>query len=73
MLRSPLLDDGEYSLWLEHVREKRSGEPGLFWLMWYRNGIPEIPGSSVFHERDIGELAKDLIDALWQVQHPARG
>ncbi|MHB1959443.1 MAG: hypothetical protein ACYCO5_10480 [Acidobacteriaceae bacterium] len=64
VLSDPLLMDGQYSLWLEHVMNKENGDRDLFWLIWYKDGIPEITGSGVFHREDIKRLAQGLIEAL---------
>lgn len=55
-LREPLAESGDSTLWLEHVIDKRSPNPdrgALFWLMWYRNGIPTIPMSGVLTADDL--------------------
>ena len=43
---------------------KENGDRDLFWLIWYKDGIPEITGSGVFHREDIKRLAQGLIEAL---------
>jgi len=53
-----------YSLWLEHVIEKRSRDGGLYWLMWYENGIPTIPMSGVFRKEDIANMARLLTSLI---------
>jgi hypothetical protein len=48
-----LINNGGYSLWLEHVEDHLHGGD-IFWLMWYdQNGAPTIPASGVF---DLAEL-----------------
>ncbi len=50
---APLVNTGQYSLWLEYVQDHKYGGD-CFWLMWYDgNGRPTIPASGVF---DAGQL-----------------
>lgn len=49
-----------YSLWMEHVIEKKTQDDELYWLMWYKNGIPTIPLSGVFRKDDIGNMVRLL-------------
>lgn len=59
-----LLQSNGWSLWLEHIADKRGG-PSVFWLMWYEpGGKPTMPMSAVFSRADfeemIGRLARRL-------------
>ena len=59
-----LVSPDGWSLWLEHVADKRGG-PGVFWLMWYEpGGKPTMPMSAVFSRADfeqmVGRLARRL-------------
>lgn len=61
VLEDALINTG-YSLWLEHVLDKTSGDE-VYWLMWYdHNGTPTIPMSGIFGkdelEQMIGKLAR---------------
>ncbi len=59
VLRVPLIDH-DYSLWLEHVQEIKTGEE-FYWLMWYDNsGIPTIPMSGIFDKEELAEMSKQL-------------
>jgi hypothetical protein len=53
-----------YSLWLEHVVQKKSLDTGLYWLMWYKNGIPTIPMSGVFRKEDIANMVRLLASLI---------
>lgn len=56
-----LFDDGHHSLWLEHVEEPSSARPSRsFWLMWYKDGLPLLPASSVFAAKDLALMADRL-------------
>jgi hypothetical protein len=60
VLDTPLIDYGDYSLWLEHVTEKESGEE-IYWLMWYdEQGCPTIPLSGVFGRGDLETMVGRL-------------
>ena len=50
--QKPLHEGSSYSLWLEHVIEKKTGKE-VFWLMWYRQGKPTIPASGVLDVDDL--------------------
>ena len=53
-----------YSLWLEHVIEKKTRKR-VFWLMWYdRQGSPTIPLSGILGAQDIREIVKRLADLI---------
>jgi hypothetical protein len=56
VFQGALAEDDEYSLWLEHVRNKQTGER-CYWLMWYRDGRPTIPLSGVLGRDDIPRMA----------------
>lgn len=58
----PLITHGGYTLWLEHVQERATGER-LYWLMWYDpQGMPTIPLSSVFDRQDLSNMLAQLAD-----------
>jgi hypothetical protein len=57
--KEPLVDRNGYTLWLEHVTEKKNGDD-WYWLMWYHDGIPTIPLSSIFDESDLRNMARLL-------------
>ena len=54
-----LFEDGDYSLWLEHVIDLQNGNK-CYWLMWYNNGIPTIPMSGVLDRNDILEVIANI-------------
>ncbi len=56
----PLTIDGEYSLWLEHVTFKDNPNDQCYWLMWYKDGIPNMPGSCILHRADIANMSRLL-------------
>lgn len=58
-----ILASGSYTLWLEHVTEKATGED-FFWLMWYDGVVPAIPLSGVFKKDDLGEIARRLSEFI---------
>lgn len=52
-----------YTLWLEYVRNHRTGEDGYFWFMWYdQSGFPTIPLSGVFTRDDLAEMSKRIAE-----------
>lgn len=55
-----LYSSGEYSLWLEHVIEKKNSKH-VYWLMWYKNGIPTIPMSGVLDEAGVLGVVKGMV------------
>jgi hypothetical protein len=58
----PLVDNGGYTLWLEHVTEVGDEDGGLFWFMWYdQSGSPTIPASGVLNLDQIKEMTNRLI------------
>ncbi|MGH8066348.1 MAG: hypothetical protein ACRERE_14150 [Candidatus Entotheonellia bacterium] len=61
VLDEALIDDGNYSLWLEHVVTRNSHEE-VYWLMWYRNseGVPTIPLSGIFGRDDLEKMVGRL-------------
>lgn len=59
VFEDPLIEHGGYSLWLEHVAAKDE-EGDIYWLMWYKGGIPTIPMSGVFWKKDLQEMVKQL-------------
>jgi hypothetical protein len=59
VLPGPLFDGGSYSLWLEHVVEKKT-EKEVFWLMWYRDGVPTIPASGVLNAKNLDTIISNL-------------
>lgn len=62
VLDGPLVDDGYYSVWLEHVVAKGSNEE-FYWLMWYSNadGKSTIPLSSVFKKDGLQQMVSRLM------------
>lgn len=56
----PLYDDGDNSLWLEHVIDK-SNNNHCYWFMWYNNsGYPNVFMSAVIDEDAILEVIKNI-------------
>lgn len=56
----PLYDDGEYSLWLEHVVDKTNGNT-CYWFMWYNHaGISNIPMSGVMDKTDLSKVIDNI-------------
>ena len=54
----PIADDGNNSIWLEHVTQKSDGAE-CYWLMWYNTkSIPNIPMSSIMWKEDVEEMAR---------------
>ena len=52
--------EGGYSLWLEHVVDKKTGDE-YYWLMWYdANGYPTIPLSGILSRADIAGMQRLL-------------
>lgn len=61
VFREPLAgsqDEGEYSLWLEHVVATDDPNDECYWLMWYRNGLPTIPLSGILYRQDIANMQR---------------
>lgn len=57
---APIYDDGDSSLWLEHVIEPKKGI-SCYWFMWYdASGRPLLSQSSVIDERDILQVIKNI-------------
>lgn len=68
-LKDPLFFDDHdtlYSLWLEHVINKKdSKNKNVYWLMWYDGkGFPLIPFSGVFSKDDLKKMVGMLADHL---------
>ena len=64
-LPGPLAESEGFTLWLEHVIDTRfpeNNQKGLFWLMWYQDGIPIIPMSGVLTADDIRRMTSLLSD-----------
>ena len=59
VLDTALVDRNGYSLWLEHVIEIKNNTE-WYWLMWYQDGLPTIPMSSVFDEKDKDNMVRLL-------------
>jgi hypothetical protein len=60
VFEEPLYDKEGYSLWLEYVTEKKTGEPS-FWLMWYDgNGHPTIQYSAIFDGDQIRKMVAEF-------------
>lgn len=56
----PLVNNGGYTLWLEHVEDYKRGDK-MFWLMWYNvKGVPTIPASGVFDRIDVRKMVGQL-------------
>jgi hypothetical protein len=56
----PLLESNGYTLWLEHVLDKKT-QDSCYWLMWYGpDGISTVPMSSVLSKDDITNMARLL-------------
>src|SRR5579863_8427306 len=50
--------EGDYSLWLEHAVEKKSGDE-CYWLMWYDGaGAPTISMSAILNRDDIANMQR---------------
>ena len=60
---APLDEYNGHSLWLEHVKGKDE-DGDLYWLMRYRNGIPETAGSAVFWKKNIQKMIELLIKLM---------
>jgi hypothetical protein len=58
----PIADDGNFSLWLEHLTER--GEPAdAFWFFWYdKIGEPMILESAILRKKDLQEIFRRLAD-----------
>src|SRR2546426_8706655 len=57
---TPLVNHSGFTLWLEHVEEKGSGQE-VYWLMWYDgNGVPTIPMSGIFDRNELAEMSRQL-------------
>lgn len=56
-------EDGGFTLWLEHVRDKKNnGGADIYWLMWYDGrGKPTIPLSGILTSDDIQEIGARFI------------
>jgi hypothetical protein len=62
VIKTAVIDHGDYSLWLEHVAEKGGGRE-LYWLMWYNGqGVPLIPASGVFGKSDLATMHARLTE-----------
>jgi hypothetical protein len=62
VLSTPLIQGPDYSLWLEHVVETKTGRR-CYWLMWYDSrGVPSIPISAVFERSDLSEMLRRLAE-----------
>jgi hypothetical protein len=53
-----VVNDGNYSLWVEHVSEY--GAPSqLYWLMWYdKAGNPALVESAIFASKDFAIIRR---------------
>jgi hypothetical protein len=55
-----LVSHSSYTLWLEHVVEKETGDE-CYWLMWYdASGKPTIPMSGIFHKDQLADMTRQL-------------
>ncbi|HSY35806.1 MAG TPA: hypothetical protein VK814_08660 [Acidobacteriaceae bacterium] len=59
-LDGPLADSDGHTLWLEYVSDLEDENKKLFWLMWYRDGIPTIPMSGVMTKNDLCKMSEKL-------------
>jgi|SRR5579872_2594015 len=61
VFNEPLIEAEGYSLWLEHIRDKRTRQP-CYWLMWYDDATrrPTVPMSSKLDRNDIANMARLL-------------
>jgi hypothetical protein len=51
----------DYTLWLEHAVEKKTGE-NLYWFVWYDpSGNCSTQTSAVLHKNDLIETAQRLL------------
>jgi len=58
VFKKPLVNNGGWTLWLEHILELKSKDE-LYWLMWYNpKGLSTISGSSVFKRADLACIGK---------------
>lgn len=48
----------QFSLWLEHVVAVNDPDDECYWLMWYQNGFPTVPLSSILHREDIVNMER---------------
>ncbi|MBA3972510.1 MAG: hypothetical protein H0X46_10315 [Bacteroidetes bacterium] len=57
----PLYDDGDSSLFLEHVIDTKNNNKPVYWFMWYNgNGVPSLTMSSVIDEADIAQVIRNI-------------
>jgi hypothetical protein len=59
VFKEPLVKHSDYTLWLEHVEEIKSGQE-MYWLMWYNSGVPTIPLSGIFDKDELKRLTQLL-------------
>ncbi len=60
VIKSALVDYGNYSVWLEHAFDKLEEEE-MYWLMWYdEDGVPTIPMSGVFGRDELENMVSRL-------------
>ncbi|ADE15616.1 hypothetical protein Nhal_2536 [Nitrosococcus halophilus Nc 4] len=56
VFEEPLIDNGGWTLWLEHATEIET-EAEVYWFMWYApDGIPTIPLSGIFDRADLARM-----------------
>ena len=64
VLEVPLVVKDGYSLWLEYVKERKTGKE-YYWLMWYDpSGRPTIPLSGVFAKRELRRMEDILRESF---------
>jgi hypothetical protein len=62
VFREPLvLNEDDYSLWLEHVSDRRNPDERYYWLMWCDpSGHPTIPMSGILSREHIANMQRLL-------------
>jgi hypothetical protein len=62
VFREPLFKSVHgYSLWLEHVVDRKTSDRSCYWLMWYERGRPTVPMSAILREDDLTKMAQLLM------------
>jgi hypothetical protein len=58
----PLAQNDGYSLWLEHISDRRDSDAHYYWLMWYdERGHSTIPMSGVLNREHIANMQRLLV------------
>jgi hypothetical protein len=73
VFQGPLADRNGYSLWLEHVIDKRDPSEECYWLMWRQDGKPAIPLSGILTRRDIEEMGRLFVSCSVRRSTQLRG